>query len=609
MKARIYPFTIIFFAMALVLMSLPLAIDPAEVRASSFHFTVTSDMRGIHTAFGNLCDSINSEVGGPGAFHVSVGDIDSTIPENRAVIDTKFGSSAIWYPIIGNHEAETGADMQWLREEYDNGNSLRTPLKNYTNQDGPTGTVRVNYSWDYENAHFIALNEYWNGGTSEGSGTSLSGSDTATDGDIVPELYDWLAADLAANTKPFVFVFGHEPAFPYTRHVGDSLDKYETHRDDFWALLECAGVDAYFNGHTHYYSKHQGDKNHVGNVWQLDVGNAGWDYGDGLTYFDVVVGDDQATVNVYRETGTSFSLADSVTLHASIDCLQVNGEGLADGTPIPSWNLTYFGISPVASVTATDAQAGIHSGDRGVQVNGDNPAGIELDNVAKGIITVDYWHYPKPGSDTNSVFRFFGGSWNGSSESIWDYLYVTKNDQDKCWVDPGAHYVGDYSGSYTHFVITIDTCTGLSDLSIDEQHVYSGTVDNADKIGTHGIRYVTINSGRGGAGTDSYFDDLLITATATSTSTPTPTPEGGCFIATAAYGTSTAAEIDTLRAFRDEVLLQSSLGSQIVDWYYQTSPPVAAFISENDVLRTLVRELLVDPIASLVEATEAIWGD
>lgn len=82
-----------------------------------------------------------------------------------------------------------------------------------------------------------------------------------------------------------------------------------------------------------------------------------------------------------------------------------------------------------------------------------------------------------------------------------------------------------------------------------------------------------------------------------------------CFIATAAYGTSSAEEIDTLRAFRDEVLLQNSLGSELVNVYYDVSPPVADFISEHIVLRTLVRELLVDPIVSLVEATETLWLD
>ena len=83
----------------------------------------------------------------------------------------------------------------------------------------------------------------------------------------------------------------------------------------------------------------------------------------------------------------------------------------------------------------------------------------------------------------------------------------------------------------------------------------------------------------------------------------------GCFIAMTAYGTSTAEEIDTLRAFRDEVLLKNGLGSQLVELYYETSPPVEDFIAENSLLRTLVRELLVDPVTSLVEATEAIWGD
>ena len=80
----------------------------------------------------------------------------------------------------------------------------------------------------------------------------------------------------------------------------------------------------------------------------------------------------------------------------------------------------------------------------------------------------------------------------------------------------------------------------------------------------------------------------------------TTPPPGGCFIATAAYGTSTATEIDTLRAFRDDVLLENGLGSQLVDFYYEVSSPVAHFISEHDVLRTLVRELLVETVASLV---------
>jgi len=87
----------------------------------------------------------------------------------------------------------------------------------------------------------------------------------------------------------------------------------------------------------------------------------------------------------------------------------------------------------------------------------------------------------------------------------------------------------------------------------------------------------------------------------------------GCFVATAAYGTSTAEQINVLREFRDVVLLKSKMGSQFVALYYRLSPPVAEFIAGNEVLRTLVRELLVDPIVRLVEAaaecgeTRQVW--
>jgi hypothetical protein len=88
-----------------------------------------------------------------------------------------------------------------------------------------------------------------------------------------------------------------------------------------------------------------------------------------------------------------------------------------------------------------------------------------------------------------------------------------------------------------------------------------------------------------------------------TTDTPSPSGSGGCFIATAAYGTPTAKQIDVLREFRDVVLLKSTAGSQFVALYYRLSPPVADFIAANELLTTLVRELLVDPIVWVVQAT------
>ncbi|MFU8796096.1 MAG: InlB B-repeat-containing protein [Dehalococcoidia bacterium] len=80
-----------------------------------------------------------------------------------------------------------------------------------------------------------------------------------------------------------------------------------------------------------------------------------------------------------------------------------------------------------------------------------------------------------------------------------------------------------------------------------------------------------------------------------------------CFIATAAYGTPSAEQIDVLREFRDVVLAENRLGSRFVTLYYQLSPPVAEVISESSVLRTLTREFLVDPVVWIVEATGHLW--
>src|SRR5262249_2982316 len=49
----------------------------------------------------------------------------------------------------------------------------------------------------------------------------------------------------------------------------------------------------------------------------------------------------------------------------------------------------------------------------------------------------------------------------------------------------------------------------------------------------------------------------------------------GCFIATAAYGTSLAADLGALRQVRDQLLLASPLGQLAVAVYYAVSPPLA----------------------------------
>ena len=78
---------------------------------------------------------------------------------------------------------------------------------------------------------------------------------------------------------------------------------------------------------------------------------------------------------------------------------------------------------------------------------------------------------------------------------------------------------------------------------------------------------------------------------------PTPTP---CFIATAAYGTPLHEDIDVLRSFRNEYLMTNLPGKIFIKIYYTISPSIADVISENNRLRTIVREGFVKPLVNLV---------
>ncbi|WP_342116666.1 CFI-box-CTERM domain-containing protein [Pseudoduganella sp. OTU4001] len=75
-----------------------------------------------------------------------------------------------------------------------------------------------------------------------------------------------------------------------------------------------------------------------------------------------------------------------------------------------------------------------------------------------------------------------------------------------------------------------------------------------------------------------------------------------CFIATAAFGTPFAAEIDVLRAWRDQRLAHTSSGQCFIAAYYRLSPPVARYIADRPVLKRATRALLM-PLIKRLERT------
>jgi very-short-patch-repair endonuclease len=105
----------------------------------------------------------------------------------------------------------------------------------------------------------------------------------------------------------------------------------------------------------------------------------------------------------------------------------------------------------------------------------------------------------------------------------------------------------------------------------------------------------------------------FVTATEYQTNTQTPTTattlqtKRACFIATAAYGTPTAKEIDILRRFRDFTLERNCLGRGLVMLYYTVSPSFARIIAKSEKMKTFIR-LSLNPIIHFLELKDELLG-
>jgi hypothetical protein len=257
--------TVALGALALATLLLGTTTHPAAAVEGSngeLVFIVAADMRNFSAQgewsknFSGACEAAK-EVG-PGAFMISPGDLDVDPPSAvREMISTVLGEDYPWYPVLGNHDPESPSTMRYLR-------AYSRTVPHVVNR-GPQGCEQTTYSFEWANAHFVVLNQYFDGV-----------KDWGLEGDVVLELLAWLEADLAANTQDHVFVIGHEPLMPMpdmdngrVRHQGDSLDEHPENAFRFHQTLLKYGVTAYICGHTHNTSYAN-----LNGLWQLDAGHA-----------------------------------------------------------------------------------------------------------------------------------------------------------------------------------------------------------------------------------------------------------------------------------------------------------------------------------------------
>jgi hypothetical protein len=96
---------------------------------------------------------------------------------------------------------------------------------------------------------------------------------------------------------------------------------------------------------------------------------------------------------------------------------------------------------------------------------------------------------------------------------------------------------------------------------------------------------------------------VLISDGGNGSSSSSGTTTGGsgssCYIATMAYGDINAPEVNSLRRFRDNILVNYKVGRQFINWYYANAPDFVAKHESKLWLHTLCRNLL-NPFVSII---------
>lgn len=144
------------------------------------------------------------------------------------------------YAVQGNHD-RTGDDKT--------DNVWRSSFNFPTN--GPSGFSEQAYSLDLKNSHFVFLD-----------------SDKPKEHLVNGEQRAWLEKDLAADKKENTFVIFHEPAYPVSSKITESLDIEPAERNALWQILEKYNVTAVFNGHEHIVSRRK-----IGKIYQFVFGS------------------------------------------------------------------------------------------------------------------------------------------------------------------------------------------------------------------------------------------------------------------------------------------------------------------------------------------------
>ncbi len=211
----------------------PLTGIPAEIAAS-----VANDDAKLLIVAGDLVEA------GAAA---STNTLASQLAQWRSEMAPLSAAGIPVYVIRGNHEDDVNNELPVWNNFFSGSYAMPG--------NGPPDESGLTYSFTHSNALFVALDNYVN---------------------LHRVNQPWLDQQLGQNTRPHLFVFGHEPAFK-AFHT-DGLHDYPAARNTFWSSLGAAGAKVYLCGHDHFYNVARlddGDGNPANDLYQFIVGTGG----------------------------------------------------------------------------------------------------------------------------------------------------------------------------------------------------------------------------------------------------------------------------------------------------------------------------------------------
>ena len=196
------------------------------------------------------------------------------------------------------------------------------------------------------------------------------------------------------------------------------------------------------------------------------------------------------------------------------------------------------------------------------------------------------------------------------------------------WLGDAEHFGAtspSTSLNVTKISSSLSCSTSSSEITIEDSVTVLGVISPAVSDKTVTLTYTkpdgstvtrTVTIGSDGSYSDTYTPDTdgswSVTASwggdsmyegASSSSKSFTVKKSGCLIATATYGSELSPQVQFLRGFRDNTVVSTFAGSSFMtvfnEFYYSFSPSIASVITDNSLLRDIMKVILYPLIGIL----------